>query len=58
MKYNIDLKIPKGKACFGCPYYTYDSRGFNAKCLKYNTIIFNDGFRGIKAKECIKENEN
>ena len=58
MKTKLDLKIPKGKAYFGCPHYIYDSKGFNPTCLKYNTIIFSDGFRGIKTKECIKENEN
>lgn len=48
----IKNEIPKGNGCFGCPHYTFDDRGFNAKCQKYNTNIYNDGFRGIKTSKC------
>ena len=50
-------EIPKGKGCFGCPYYSYDSKGFHAKCSKYKVDIFNDGFRSIKTELCKKENK-
>ena len=52
-----DSLIPKGDGCFGCPYYTHDDRGFKAECLKYNTHIFSDGFRGIKTNNCKNNNE-
>jgi len=58
-----DSLIPKGDGCLGCPYYTFNDRGFIAICQRYDTYIFSDGFRGIKTEKCKtknkgKQNEN
>ncbi len=52
-----DSRIPKGDGCFTCPYYTFDSQGYNTYCWKYTCSITSDGFRGLKTFKCVKNME-